>query len=72
MNAPVLSMSFADDAPTLAVGLLRHRAGIDDTDMGFLPLSSGTDTLGEERATDGRGLSKVELTPEGVVGSYLV
>ena len=39
----MLSMSFADDAPTLTVGLLRHGAGVDDTDMGFLPLSSGTD-----------------------------
>ena len=65
-------MSFADDAPTLTVGLLRHRASVDDTDMGFLPLSGSTDTLGEERATDGRGLGKVELAPEGVVGSYLV
>ena len=65
-------MSLADDAPTLAVGLLRHGASVDDTDMGFLPLSSGTDTLGEERATDGRGLSIVVLTPAGEVGSKLV
>ena len=71
-GARMLTGSLADHRAALLVRQLRHRAGVDDADVGYLPRTHAPHPLGKQRAPDGRCLGEVELTAEGVVGGFLV
>ena len=71
-GARMLTGSLADHRTALLVRQLRHRAGVDDADVGYFPRTHAPHPLGKQRAPDGRRLGEVELTAEGVVGSFLV
>ena len=68
----MLTGRLADHRAALLVRQLRHRAGVDDADVGYLARTHTPYPLGKQRAPDGRRLGEVELTAEGVVGGFLV
>ena len=68
----MLACCLADHRTALLVRQLRDRTGIDDADVGYLTRAHAPHALGKEGTPDGRSLSEVELTPQRVVGGFLV
>ena len=52
-GARMLTGSLADHRAALLVRQLRHRAGVDDADIGYLPRTHAPHPLGKQRAPNG-------------------
>ena len=67
----VLAYHAMDGLTAFVIGHLRHRAGVDEADVGVLTFVGGCDAHLTEQLAEGGGLGEVELAAQRVVGCLL-
>ena len=60
----VLACEPMDGLAALVVGRVGHRTGVDDTEVGPLPLGSRLNAFGSQAVAQGRGFGEIELTSQ--------